>query len=207
MIAELYKASTSADGRCLFAGLSFTSCPGDRVALIANDPVAASSAVEAMLGMRGLSEGWASFDGEPVLPHQAAYFRRFVSYLPPRLNFGNVTVGEVARGMYGEDVNSGCKYSVDTVLDCLHRLGVEADSLDKPFASLDKGEAQRAAMALSLMFKRPVVLLDNPTSAQDDDGRRLVAALLASERFDDVSVVVATNDEEIIAVCNKKILI
>ena len=96
------------------------------------------------------------------------------------------------------------KYSSKEAERHLQLLGVETDCLHRAFASIDASTAQRAALAVTVMDGRPIALLDNPTSQQDEAGSRLVADYLASSLFDDVAVVIATSDPIVTAVCNKK---
>ena len=62
-------------------------------------------------------------------------------------------------------------------------------------------------IGLTFMFDRPVALLDNPTSAQDDEGRARVVDFLSSPRFDSVAMLVATDDEALMQACHKVVRI
>ena len=156
--------------------------------------------LQAMLGMRRLCSGWASIDGEPVLPSVAACYRRYISYLPNNIDFEDITLEQLAKSILTGD----SKYSSKEAERHLQLLGVETDCLHRAFASIDASTAKRAALAVTVMDGRSIALLDNPTSQQDEAGSRLVADYLASSLFDDVAVVVATSDPIVIAVCNKK---
>src|SRR4051794_17747397 len=58
-------------------------------------------------------------------------------------------------------------------------LGLGADLLDRPLASLSGGQAARAGLAALRTARFDVVLLDEPTNHLDADGLERLAALLA----------------------------
>lgn len=205
MIAEIFNASMSMNGNRLFSDISFVAIPGDRVALICDDGNAGTMVLQTFLGMRRLDSGWASFDGEPILPHLAACFRHHITYMPKQFDFGSMTVVDVAKALYGEQINHEISYSADKLADAMQQLGVDKILVNKPFNSLDPATSQRVAIALACIFERPIALFDNPTSHQDEAGRDIVTQFIASERFDDVAVVVATNSQEMIGMCNKTV--
>ena len=82
MNIELYKAGMKYKDSQIFSDLSFLAGAGDRLALVSSDYKSLTMTLQAMLGMRRLCSGWASIDGEPVLPSVAACYRRYISYLP-----------------------------------------------------------------------------------------------------------------------------
>lgn len=200
MKIELYKAMMKIKDNQVFSDVSFIADAGDRLALVSSDSECLTMVLQAMLGMRSLTSGWACVDGEPVIPSVAICFRRYMSYLPKNIDFEDITVEQLAKSILTGD----SKYSSKELASHLQLLGVEPDCLHNTFNSLDAPTAQRVALAVTLVDGRPIALLDNPTSLQDESGSRLVADYLASSLFDDVAVVVATSDPIVIAMCNKK---
>lgn len=200
MIAELYNASADIYGKRMFSVVSFVARPGDRVALIGDG---GTFVLQSLLGMCRLSEGYASIDGEALLPQLAAYVRRNISYIPKNMEFGNVTLNEVAKYLFG--CNKRIRHPDDIIGQNLEAVGVDKDCLQKPFCQLQPAIAQRAVIAITFGLERHIALLDSPTSAQDEYGRQSIAKFIASKRFDEISVIVASDDPVVIAVCNKRV--
>lgn len=204
MIFEFKDATATKGGETLFSGVSFVARPGDAVA-VTGDVVARKALLFAMLGLRPLKSGWVSIDGEPVTAVTGNYFRQFIAYQPDTLDFEGLTVQEVAKSQFAIKANADYAYSVKAVAAELSSLGVDADCMQKGFDEMDEAVAQRASLVLVGMFERQLLLLDNPTSRQDEAGCQFVAGYIKQKRSEGVALIVATADENLLAVCNKRV--
>ena len=187
------------------SGVSFTASPGDIVGIVGGSESARSALLLALVGLRPVERGWVSIDGEPLLPQTAAYYRRFISYVPRSLDFGKATVGDIVGECLRLSVNAGRTVSGRDVEEDLRLLSLPDGVMDKPFAVLSRGDVQRVAIAMAGAFGRPLLVLDDPSSLQDDEGRLALMSYLCSAKMRQVSVVVSTADQAILSVCNRKI--
>lgn len=200
MVIESFKASMFSGTETVFSDLSFMSQPGHPVAVCSRDSRAMTLLVSALAGISPLSEGWICIDGEPLLPQTAPYMRRYMAYVPSFMNFGKEKACEYLCSEHPEDA---CHPARKELASEMALLGVDSKYLDFWFSDIPQKELQRMLVAHAGAKGSPIVLLDNPTSCQDMDGRRLLAAYLSSPRFCDRSVVVATADDTILAVCGR----
>jgi len=82
----------------------------------------------------------------------------------------------------------------------IHRAGALLKQLDLPAAgreplqTLSGGERQRVAIVRALITRPRFLLMDEPTSFQDDDGTANLLILLAEAAADDACVVVCSHD-------------
>ena len=75
----------------------------------------------------------------------------------------------------------------------------------RPARHLSGGERQRVALARALATARPVVLLDEPTSAIDEATAERVAAVLRAHARQGVAILCATHDPVLLAAADRTI--
>jgi ABC-type iron transport system FetAB ATPase subunit len=73
------------------------------------------------------------------------------------------------------------------------RLALAPALLDGPVAQLSTGERQRVALMRALALVSPVLLLDEPTGALDEDNARLVEGVLRERLAAGVAIVMVTH--------------
>ena len=82
----------------------------------------------------------------------------------------------------------------------LSALGVPADCWQRTPAELSLGQAQRVALAQALAGEPALLVLDEPTSAQDSGHRQLaVERLVRAQREHGTALLMATHDIELVA--------
>jgi heme ABC exporter ATP-binding subunit CcmA len=102
------------------------------------------------------------------------------------------------------DLRSGAR---DRVASSLTRMGL-ADAIDRPVSSFSRGMIQRAALARALQTEASVLVLDEPFTALDADGRDCLVEVLDAERRRGASVVVTSHDLDTLArVCDRVLLL
>jgi putative ABC transport system ATP-binding protein len=74
------------------------------------------------------------------------------------------------------------------------RLGLPAEVVDGPVARLSTGERQRLALIRALVGDPPVLLLDEPTGALDQESVAAVEAVLAERLKTGRALVLVTHD-------------
>lgn len=188
-----------------YGNISFSALPGDIFAVTGGSQQARSAVLQSLTGVLPVEKGWISVDGEAVKGNLGAYFRRLMSYLPRRLDFGDELVRDVIDYYISLSANKNKDISISILKDEQRQLSLKDDIIDQKFSSLSAAEAQRVAIALTGMTERKVFLLDNPTSSQDERGKMSVMSYLCSPRMKDVTLVVATSDQALLSVCNKSL--
>ncbi|HET9457221.1 MAG TPA: ABC transporter ATP-binding protein [Candidatus Limnocylindrales bacterium] len=77
--------------------------------------------------------------------------------------------------------------------ELLERVGL-TDARSTRFRRLSGGERQRLGVALALVGRPELVILDEPTAGMDVEARTLIRALLGELRRDGVTVLMASHD-------------
>lgn len=117
-----------------------------------------------------LSEGQIYLDGAERNEMPAHEWRRRVRYVSPDAGWWC----ETARGAFPGDA-PGMSEKIGRILSA---LGLDKKTIDRPLASLARGERQRLALARAFIDDPPVLLLDQPTIGLDAQASALVDELI-----------------------------
>lgn len=127
---------------------------------------------------------------------RAQHRRRWLALLPQRpAMLEALTVRENLQLTAGIRREVGEQHDAEEVADrlALSRL------LDQPVQLLSGGERQRAALARALITGAPLLLLDEPTSQQDESSVERIVRVLEEEVRAGRAVVVASHDPRVVS--------
>jgi ABC-type sugar transport system ATPase subunit len=160
-------------------GVTFEVPPGSYAVLMGKTGSGKTTILEAISGLREVSQGRIVLDGRDVTGLRPA--DRGIGYVPQdRALFQTMTVRQnlafapSIRGWSASDTEARV-----TELASLLRI---TPLLDRLPADLSGGEAQRVALGRALSSKPKILLLDEPLSALDDETWEGMTALLAQVR-------------------------
>jgi ABC-2 type transport system ATP-binding protein len=93
--------------------------------------------------------------------------------------------------------------------DVLDRLGLPADTFDKPMRNLSRGQQQKVAIARSLLTAPSLLLMDEPTTGLDPHSKREVQSFITAMRRErDVTILLCTHDlAEAEALCDRVVIL
>lgn len=86
--------------------------------------------------------------------------------------------------------------AMDTARRLAPRLGLPPDLLDGPVIRLSTGERQRLALIRAMALESPVLLLDEPTGALDQDSTRLVEVVLRERLAAGTGILLVSHSPE-----------
>jgi len=135
--------------------------------------------IEAICGLRSVHSGRILLAGRDVTSERPA--TRNIGYVPQDAAlFGTMTVRENLE--FALSVRHWTRDRIATRVGELAGLLGIGSILGRPTRRLSGGEAQRVALGRALAFSPPILLLDEPLSALDEDTRDDMVALLKSVR-------------------------
>jgi heme exporter protein A len=117
--------------------------------------------------------------------------RRWVGYASPELAFYDEL--SVAENLAFAAETRGMRAPAAAAAAALARVGLGSRAADR-IPALSSGMKQRLRLAFAVLHEPPVLLLDEPGSHMDDEGRAMLAGLVDRERRTGL-VLIATNDE------------
>jgi len=188
--------------RHVLSGLTHEFAPGQMTAITGRSGAGKTTLLKLMAGLDRPSSGQVMLDGHPLGDHtgeQLASLRRqrigYLSQEPAPIEFLSAEENTVLilriRGWAADA-------AAERAVTALTRAGL-TDRARQRVQRLSAGEAQRLALARALASARGLLIVDEPTSRQDETNARAVAALLADAAHQEgQTVICATHDPTVI---------
>jgi ABC-type lipoprotein export system ATPase subunit len=188
--------------RHVLGGLTHDFAPGRVTAITGRSGVGKTTLLKLAAGLDRPSSGQVMIDGHPLgdydAEHLARLRREWIGYLsqePAPIGFLSAEENAVLiLRIRGWDADAAAERAAETLI----RAGL-ADRARQRVHRLSAGEAQRLALARALASARGLLIVDEPTSRQDENNARAVAALLVAAAHEEgQTVICATHDPTVI---------
>ncbi|PSQ55916.1 choline transporter [Halobacteriales archaeon SW_8_68_21] len=184
--------SFAVDGDRIVDGVDLAVSAGETLTIVGPSGAGKSTVLRLLCRLDEPTDGTVSLDGTDYRRLDPPELRARVGMVPqaPALRDGtvreNVVIGPRLRG---ETVEPG------RVEDLLARVDLDGYA-DRETADLSGGEAQRVAIARTLVMNPEVLLLDEPTASLDPAARTEIEGLLADLlAASEMTVVLVTHDQ------------
>ena len=180
------------DGERLVGGVDLAVATGETLIIIGPSGAGKSTFLRLLCRLDEPTEGTVYFDGTDYRTIDPTVLRTRVGLVPqsPALREGTVRENvTIAPRLRDEPVDPG---RVETLLGRVDLAGYA----DRPVADLSGGEAQRVAIARTLMIDPEALLLDEPTASLDPDAQAEIEGLLTDLlTTSDRTVLLVTHDQ------------
>ncbi len=197
--------------RHVLGGLTHDFAPGRLTAITGRSGAGKTTLLKLVAGLDRPSSGQVMLDGHPLGDRDgeqlASLRRQRIGYLPQEPTpIGFLSAEENAvlvLRIRGWDADA----AAERAAAALTRAGL-ADRARQRVHRLSAGEAQRLALARALASARGLLIVDEPTSRQDENNARAVAALLAAAAHEEgQTVICATHDPAVIRQADKVVVL
>ena len=200
-------------GRIILDGISLTAASGELVMVAGPSGSGKSTLLRVLAGILSPGEG-RLYIGQPLRPlstYTARERARFLAFLPQESSTGNpFTVRDtvmLGRAPWQPFYGSASERDRTLTQHMMELLDV-ASLADCRFALLSGGEKQRVLLARALCQTPRLVLLDEPTSAQDYGQQiRMMDTLADLCATQQLTVVMATHDLNLAAMYAHRVLL
>ena len=188
--------------RQVLGGLTHDFAPGRVTAITGRSGVGKTTLLKLVAGLDRPSSGQVMLDGHPLgndnAEELASLRRRRIGYLsqqPAPVGFLSAEENAVLiLRVRGWDADAAAERAAETLI----WAGL-ADRARQRVYRLSAGEAQRLALARAFASARGLLIVDEPTSRQDENNARAIADLLAAAAHEEgQTVICATHDPAVI---------
>lgn len=155
--------------RVLWAGVDLDVTAGERVGIRGSSGSGKSMLLRAMAALVPLGEGRVAYRGRTPEEMGVPTFRSCVMYVPQNPSLPPGTVESLLRAPFGWAAHSQARFVRDEAVELLLSLGRTPDLLKTESVSLSGGEVQTVLLVRALLLAPSVLLLDEVTSALDQD--------------------------------------
>lgn len=194
---EIHSLTKSFPQRELLRGVGLTLAAGGSYVLTGDNGCGKTTLLRIVAGLEAADGGVLRFEGNAVdLGHYPEALRHQLVYVhqQPYL-FHTSLAHNIAYGLKMRGVPQRRRELL--VREAIVWAGVGHLGRVQPH-KLSGGEKQRVALARAKVLNPRLLLLDEPTANLDSDARRQTLALIETLRHEDVTVMIASHDREII---------
>jgi ABC-type multidrug transport system ATPase subunit len=184
---DVHGISRSYGKHVIVQDVSFHVGAGTMLALLGPNGCGKSTTLKVLSGAIEASAGAFFVDGQPGGSDLA---RRATGYVPDtRGVFPRLTGGEHLELAARLHHASGWRTRAD---DLIERLALD-EVVDLPAGAYSHGQSRRLSMAMALVARPPLLLVDEPFDGVDLDGVDTITDLLVEARFDGAAIVLTTH--------------
>jgi ABC-type iron transport system FetAB ATPase subunit len=186
-------------------GFSLEVSSGERVLLSGPSGCGKSTVLRCVLGLAIPREGAVVLWGEPLNPRNVWRLRQHLAYVPQEPDLGRGTVRQVLEAPFAFRANEKLRENLEKIPHLLERFDLPEHLLEKEAATLSGGEKQRVALMAAILLERSLVLLDEASSALDQDNKQKVAAWF--REASGLTVLAVSHDREWEAFATRTVLL
>lgn len=186
-------------------GITFSVSPGEVVGLLGPNGAGKSTTMRIMTGYMAADGGSVSVDGDRVDVNTIGVQAR-IGYLPENNPlYKDMLVSDLIN--FSAEVRRIPKNKRKQAIDSVTEACGIGEVFHRPIRELSKGYKQRTGLALALLHRPDIVILDEPTEGLDPNQRAEIRALI-KDLSKDRTIIISTHVmQEATAVCGRVLVL
>ena len=166
---------------------------GEKILLSAPSRSGKTCLLKLILGFIYPDEGLIYVENKRVIPDNMQWILGRIGYLSQGIDFPNGRVSTVFEEILSSKTNLHIGYNEDMLKRTLKKTGLSRDILSMNTMDISGNIRQRLGWTLIMILNRPILLLDEPTSAMDKEQKLFFINYVMNT---DKTVVCSSHDEE-----------
>ena len=203
MNLKFQNISVRFDDKIIIENINFELVSNQKAVLIGSSGSGKSSLLNILLGFVKPITGNVFVDNIKLEKSSKSDLRKNFAWVPQELNFTNTNVKDFIILPFGFNQNKSIKPSDEQINELLETFLLDSHLLSKSLNELSGGEKQRMTLISALLLKRPILIVDELTSALDSNSKKAVMDFVFNLK--DTTILSASHDEEWIERCDLKI--
>jgi ABC-type multidrug transport system ATPase subunit len=189
------------DSKILFSDFSLELTSGENAVIAGDSGSGKTTLLKCIMGFVVPERGEIALGGKKLDAHSVWELRSTMTLVQQEPDLGQGTVMQVLQRPFSYNINKSLTYNSDKTNSLLQRFRLSQDILDKEVRTLSGGEKQRVALVSALLLDRPLLLLDEITSALDKESKKAVIEYLKT--LDQTTIIAVAHDEVIYEITDR----
>ncbi|TKJ39103.1 ABC transporter ATP-binding protein [candidate division LCP-89 bacterium B3_LCP] len=182
------------DGKIVLSDFALHLEPGEKITLTGRSGSGKSTLLKSILGFVVPERGSIHIGGRELTGSSVWELRTHMAYVAQEPLLGSGTVSEILQRPFSYRTNADKCDNLSRIPNLFDRLLLPRDLLDQDVSLVSGGEKQRIAIISADLLDRRIYLLDEASSALDEDSKHAVNEFFI-ERLD-LSVLSVSHDPE-----------
>lgn len=191
------------DSGQIFDRLNVKIRSGQNVCLQGRSGSGKSTLLKALMGFVVPTGGRIVIDGDELTGKSVWAVRQKIAYVAQEPDLGPGRVLDRMRQPFLYHANAQRPFDETRMRDYCRRLYLDEQILSRDLGDLSGGEKQRIAVIIALLLDRPILLLDEPISAQDTESKAALTHLLKAAA--DKTILFVSHDQALLEIADETV--
>lgn len=168
--------------------------PKDKIVIIGPSGIGKSTLFHLILGLKQPQKGKIFIKNKEITNNNIFSFRSQIAYVDQDVSLGSGKVIDILQELFSFKVNQKIFLDSSSIQKLFQDFDLETTILNQDINQLSGGERQRLGLIIALLLKRPILLLDEISSALDSNlGSKVINKILSLK---DQTVIMISHGQE-----------
>ncbi len=178
----------------LFDNVHFTIPAGEFVTLTGGSGTGKTTLLQSLMGFVPNVTGTIKIFDQPLQQKYIQQIRSKIAWIPQEINLPVETTKDLFYLPFTFRYNKHLRPAEEETEEILQAFGLSVSIFNKAVNEISGGQKQRIVLASCILLKKPLLLLDEPTAALDENSIHLVMEYMRS--LQDTTIISVSHNQE-----------